>query len=95
MIWLRSGMPFGASSTSRSGSISSRSGLVYDVTLDHVTQRGVVQIIYTLTTPGCPMKGIITEEIRHAVSAPGVASVTTRLVGDPSWHAGMIAPNVW
>ena len=95
MIWLRSEMPFGASSTSRSRSISSRSELVYDVTLDHVTERGVVQIIHTLTTPGCPMDGIITEEIRHAVSAPRVASVTTRLVGDPSWHAGMIAPNVW
>ncbi len=73
-------------------------GLVYDVALDGVG--GVlgecVRVTHTLTTPGCPMEGVITSAIRAAVKrVDGVRTVETNLVWDPIWHSGMIAPGAW
>lgn len=76
-------------------------GLVYDVIAERSEearpQDGIsVRVIHTLTTPGCPMERIITEGIRNAARrAPGVNTVTTQLVWDPMWHAGMVAPGAW
>lgn len=64
-------------------------GLVYDLQADG----DAIRVTYTLTTPGCPMEHIITDGIREALSlVQGVARVDTRLVWEPAWHAGMIAP---
>lgn len=67
-------------------------GLVYDVGIID----DVVRITHTLTTPGCPMERVITQGIREATSAvEGIIGVETRLVWDPAWHPGMIAPGAW
>ncbi len=67
-------------------------GLVYDVELDE----GYAEIVHTLTTPGCPMERIITEGIKRAVAdVDGVVRVGTRIVWDPCWHPGMIAPSAF
>jgi metal-sulfur cluster biosynthetic enzyme len=67
-------------------------GLVYDVAVD----RGSAVITHTLTTPGCPMEGVITQGIRSAVTlVDGIDGVETRLVWDPAWHSGMIDPTAW
>lgn len=67
-------------------------GLVYDVEV----RDDVAWITHTLTTPGCPMERIITDGIRAAAfEVEGIAGVETRLVWDPAWHAGMIAPDAW
>jgi metal-sulfur cluster biosynthetic enzyme len=64
-------------------------GLVYGVEL----QDGIATITHTLTTPGCPMERIITDGIHAAaMSVEGVQRVDTRVVWEPAWHAGMIAP---
>jgi metal-sulfur cluster biosynthetic enzyme len=73
-------------------------GLVYDIGVstapDVVGER--VTVTHTLTTPGCPMEGIITSGIRSAVGrVGGVGVVETNLVWDPMWHSGMIAPGAW
>lgn len=74
-------------------------GLVYEVEIDAASssaERATVRVTYTLTTRGCPMEQIITSAIKNAASAvPGAATVTTNLVWDPMWHAGMIAPDAW
>lgn len=67
-------------------------GLVYEL------QRhgDAVRVTYTLTTPGCPMERVITDGIREALGlVEGVARVDTRLVWEPAWHSGMIAPDAW
>jgi metal-sulfur cluster biosynthetic enzyme len=62
-------------------------GLVFDVG----TEGGVATVTYTLTTPGCPMKDILTRSIHAAVTdLPGVARVDPVLVWEPRWHPGMI-----
>lgn len=67
-------------------------GLIYEVTIEG----DVVHVVHTLTTHGCPMERVITDGIREAVShVRGVSGVETRLVWDPAWHSGMIAPEAW
>jgi metal-sulfur cluster biosynthetic enzyme len=67
-------------------------GLVYGVEF----AEGSARIIFTLTTPGCPMEAIITQGIRDAVAfVPAVTALDLSLVWDPSWHSGMIAGDAW
>lgn len=67
-------------------------GLVYGVAVEDQCAR----IIYTLTTPGCPMERIITDGVRNAVLlVEGIARVDTHIVWDPAWHPGMIAPHAF
>jgi len=67
-------------------------GLVYEIGVDG----GDVTITYSLTTPGCPLEGLITEAILRAVEPlPGVATVAPRLVWTPAWHPGMIEEGAW
>ena len=74
-------------------------GLVYEVEIDAASpsaEGSAVRVTYTLTTRGCPMERIITSAIVNAASAvPGAGTVTTKLVWDPMWHSGMIAPDAW
>jgi metal-sulfur cluster biosynthetic enzyme len=73
-------------------------GLVYgvEVTTSPEVIGESVRVTHTLTTPGCPMEGVITSGIRSAVGRiPGVGAVVTNLVWDPMWHSGMIAPGAW
>lgn len=73
-------------------------GLVYDVEVatNGETVGNHVTVTHSLTTPGCPMEAIITSGIRRAVAqVPDVAAVETKLVWDPVWHSGMIAPGAW
>lgn len=67
-------------------------GLVYDIVIDESR----VTVIFSLTTPGCPMQSLITNAIEHAVSlVPGVEAVEPHLVWDPQWHPGMIEEGAW
>ena len=59
-------------------------GLVYDVSR---SSDGVVGVRMTLTTPGCPLGGYITDSINDTLaSVPGVADIDVRIVWDPPWN---------
>ncbi len=67
-------------------------GLVYDVAVDD----DVAHITHTLTTPGCPMEGVIAYGIETvALGVPGVDRVERTLVFDPRWEPGMIREGAW
>lgn len=62
-------------------------GLIYELEVDG----GEVRVRHTLTTPGCPMEGVLRRWMADAVaSVPGVEAVTMELVWEPRWHPGMI-----
>ncbi|MFP4373939.1 MAG: metal-sulfur cluster assembly factor [Spirochaetaceae bacterium] len=57
-------------------------GLVYNV---EVTD-DAIEVEFTLTSPGCPLGDMITNDIRQAVrEATGVDTVHANLVWDPPW----------
>jgi len=58
-------------------------GLIYDV---HVDEYGVVDIEMTLTSPACPVAGILPGQVEQKVrEVNGVADVTVELVWEPAW----------
>lgn len=67
-------------------------GLIYGIELEGPS----VRIRHTLTTPGCPMGGVLTKGIAEAArSVPGVEEVETELVWEPRWDPGMIDDDAW
>ncbi len=67
-------------------------GLVYDV---DISESGEVKIKMTMTTPGCPLVGMMTEDAKNVLeSVEGVKSVEVELVWDPPWTPDMIEPEV-
>lgn len=58
-------------------------GLVYGI---EGLEEGDVKVAMTMTSPGCPMTGIILGGAQDAVAqVPGVHSVTVDLVWEPAW----------
>ncbi len=62
-------------------------GLVYDLAV----RDGAVTVTMTLTTPGCPMGGPITDGVRSVVAELAwVRDVTVNVVWEPAWSPAMI-----
>ncbi len=58
-------------------------GLVYDVELDDA---GVAQVTMTLTSMGCPMAGVIVDQVQSALSdLPQVKETKVDIVWTPPW----------
>lgn len=65
-------------------------GLIYSL---QVSAEDTVQIVMTVTTPGCPMVHSLTFGVETAVLAvPGVRGVEVEVVLDPPWSPSMIRP---
>ena len=66
-------------------------GLVYRI--DVAPQ--AVHVTMTMTTPACPMGGLILDQARDAVGAllPDGAEVDIRLVWEPPWTPDMMSPS--
>ena len=58
-------------------------GLLYDIRL---SGDGVAAIRMTLTTPGCPLGGYLTDAIHDTLQdVPGVTGVDVQIVWEPPW----------
>lgn len=67
-------------------------GLVYDVAL---SPEGVAHIKMTLTSPGCPAGGEITEDVKRTLGdLEGVTGVEIELVWEPYWTPERMDPRV-
>jgi metal-sulfur cluster biosynthetic enzyme len=63
-------------------------GLIYGVAL----QGGVINIIMTLTAPGCQMGAMITQDIQDKLlGLPGCEDANIELVWDPPWNPQMMS----
>ena len=65
-------------------------GLVYGVE----EQDGAVRLRLTMTSAGCPMHGMITQQAAAAVRAnvPDVRTVEVELVWEPAWTPERMSP---
>lgn len=58
-------------------------GLIYDLTR---AADGDIHVVMTLTTPGCPVAGILPQQVAEAAAAvDGVGAVVVELTWEPSW----------
>jgi metal-sulfur cluster biosynthetic enzyme len=63
-------------------------GLVYEVEIKDST----VKVIYTLTTPACPLGPVIDEQIQDVLGdLPGMEEVITEIVFSPPWDPRTMA----
>jgi len=63
-------------------------GLIYKVDIDDDDR---VQIDMTLTSPACPVAGILPGEVEAKVkTVAGVSDATVELVWDPPWNPSMM-----
>ena len=64
-------------------------GLIYDI---NIAPTGKVDIVMTLTAPGCPVADILPRDVQNAAAAvDGVAGVHVELVFDPPWKPDMMS----
>ena len=62
-------------------------GLVYSLAAD----AGVVSVVMTVTTPGCPMEHSLVFGVETAVLAvPGTRGVHVEVVHEPPWNPSMM-----
>lgn len=63
-------------------------GLVYSI---DIVEEGQVQVVMTLTAPGCPVAGAIMQEVNDKIlSIEGVTGADVRLTFDPPWTKEMM-----
>jgi len=63
-------------------------GLIYDI---DINEKGHVHVRMTLTSPACPVAGILPGEVEEKVQGvPGVESAEVELVWDPVWNPSMM-----
>jgi FeS assembly SUF system protein len=63
-------------------------GLIYKIDIDEANH---VHLDMTLTSPACPVAGILPDEVKTKVEdVEGVSGATVELVWDPPWHPGMM-----
>ncbi len=64
-------------------------GLIYSLDVDE----GVVRVVMTMTTPGCPAQDYIMSGVyERARTLPGVTAVDINLVWEPRWSAKQMSP---
>lgn len=68
-------------------------GLIYHCKVDPLPEGGhAVNILMTLTAPGCGMGPILQHDVELAVlNLPGVAKVNVEVVFDPPWSRDMMS----
>lgn len=62
-------------------------GLIYEVIV--TTEK--IKVTMTLTTPGCPLAGVIDQMIRDALEPLGVDKIELILVWEPAWTKNMMS----
>jgi metal-sulfur cluster biosynthetic enzyme len=72
-------------------------GLIYDVTITKTNGRPLVHILYTLTTPGCPLAGVLQSMMSESLAPLRSATfdpeqdTTIELTFDPPWVPEMMS----
>ena len=63
-------------------------GLVYET---KIADSGDIHVVMTLTTPGCPVAGILPQQVADAAAAvAGTGKVVIELTWEPSWSPDLM-----
>ena len=63
-------------------------GLVYET---KIANSGDIHVVMTLTTPGCPVAGILPQQVADAAAAvAGTGEVVIELTWEPSWSPDLM-----
>ena len=66
-------------------------GLIYDLKINEQDKKFAVDIIMSLTTPGCTMGQYMIEDIKNKIaSIKSISSVNVELTFDPPWNPQMM-----
>lgn len=66
-------------------------GLIYDI---EISDGGAVNIIMTLTTPGCPLHDSIVSGVKYCIEEMDeVKNVEVNLVWEPAWTPERMTPD--
>ena len=66
-------------------------GLIYDLKINEQDKKFAVDIIMSLTTPGCTMGQYMIEDIKNKMaSIKSISSVNVELTFDPPWSPQMM-----
>ena len=66
-------------------------GLIYDLKINEEDKKFAVDIIMSLTTPGCTMGQYMIEDIKNKMaSIKSISSVNVELTFDPPWNPQMM-----
>jgi metal-sulfur cluster biosynthetic enzyme len=66
-------------------------GLIYDLNINEKDDKFAVDIIMSLTTPGCTMGQYMIEDIKNKMaSIEGISNVNVELTFDPPWNPKMM-----
>ena len=66
-------------------------GLIYDLKINEQDKKFTVDIIMSLTTPGCTMGQYMIEDIKNKMaSIKSISSVNVELTFDPPWNPQMM-----
>jgi metal-sulfur cluster biosynthetic enzyme len=66
-------------------------GLIYDLKINEQDKKFAVDIIMSLTTPGCTMGQYMIEDIKNKMaSIKSISSVNVELTFDPPWNPQMM-----
>lgn len=64
-------------------------GLIYDLQVE----RNVIQVVMTMTTPGCPAQDYIMMGVHErGMRIPGIEDVDIELVWNPLWSVQKMSP---
>lgn len=69
-------------------------GLIYDVRLTEVDGGTKVDIDMTLTAMGCPLAGMLQEEVHQAALDAGAKDAEVNIVFEPAWTPDRLSDEV-
>ena len=66
-------------------------GLIYDIKIEHKKKHPQVEVLMTLTTPGCTMINVIAEDVKNKVQTiKDIGLVKVNVTFDPPWEPEMM-----
>ena len=66
-------------------------GLIYDIKIEETEEKQKIEILMTLTTPGCTMIDVIAQDLKSKIeNIDNIGEVKINITFDPPWEPAMM-----